>query len=345
MLAEVGQLVAGWLEQLAPARGTLGEHDTPYDHVFFQWMHYTRTGQMMAHSGAASLAWAARWQAHGRPTFALTESLLAKLLLTDPGDVPANEARPPFPAFLVEIPPGYLSYDDEDGRERPIAYVSFHSMPNSTAIEIQDEIDMPPEPRRLLERMRTLQKQKREYLAATTGQIWSFSGMGRTHTEPIIHERIFAPDPHEPLGPWVHVPPSSDLLGQTVALSDRETKTMAAAKILLVNLCLYLGSLPKIPKPRVTKAKPHKGRAGGIRVYDLGRTVKLSAELRAAAKDLGAHAPSAGWKLRARFTVRGHWRNQACGPGRTQRKRIWIDPHWKGPKVGDQISRDYETSV
>src|SRR5690606_16715132 len=32
-----------------------------------------------------------------------------------------------------------------------------------------------------------------------------------------------------------------------------------------------------------------------------------------------------------RWTVRGHWRNQPCGPGRTQRKRIWIADHEAGP--------------
>jgi hypothetical protein len=33
-----------------------------------------------------------------------------------------------------------------------------------------------------------------------------------------------------------------------------------------------------------------------------------------------------------RWLVRGHWRNQACGPGRTQRQRIWIPSHIKGPE-------------
>jgi hypothetical protein len=33
-----------------------------------------------------------------------------------------------------------------------------------------------------------------------------------------------------------------------------------------------------------------------------------------------------------RWIVRGHWRWQACGAGRAERKRIWIDPHVKGPE-------------
>lgn len=30
--------------------------------------------------------------------------------------------------------------------------------------------------------------------------------------------------------------------------------------------------------------------------------------------------------------VSGHWRQQACGPGRRDRKPIWIDPYLKGPE-------------
>lgn len=33
-----------------------------------------------------------------------------------------------------------------------------------------------------------------------------------------------------------------------------------------------------------------------------------------------------------RWVVRGHWRNQPCGKGRTQRRRIWIQEHVAGPE-------------
>lgn len=33
-----------------------------------------------------------------------------------------------------------------------------------------------------------------------------------------------------------------------------------------------------------------------------------------------------------RFWVSGHWRQQACGPGRKMRKPLWISPHIKGPE-------------
>ncbi len=43
----------------------------------------------------------------------------------------------------------------------------------------------------------------------------------------------------------------------------------------------------------------------------------------------------------ARFIVRGHWRNQAHGKGRTQRKIIWIKPHFKEPEITEVVNRPY----
>ncbi len=41
-----------------------------------------------------------------------------------------------------------------------------------------------------------------------------------------------------------------------------------------------------------------------------------------------------GTKLTVRTRVTGHWRNQAHGPGRRDRKLIWIEPFWQGPEDG-----------
>lgn len=36
--------------------------------------------------------------------------------------------------------------------------------------------------------------------------------------------------------------------------------------------------------------------------------------------------------MSVRTLVSGHWRNQAYGAGRSERKRIFIEPHWRGPE-------------
>lgn len=42
-----------------------------------------------------------------------------------------------------------------------------------------------------------------------------------------------------------------------------------------------------------------------------------------------------------RFIVRGHWRNQAHGPNRAERRLIWIKPYYKGPEMADLVNRPY----
>jgi len=48
-----------------------------------------------------------------------------------------------------------------------------------------------------------------------------------------------------------------------------------------------------------------------------------------------------GRTINCRFMVRGHWRNQAYGPGRSKRKLLWIKPFWKGPKNAAELVQRY----
>jgi hypothetical protein len=42
--------------------------------------------------------------------------------------------------------------------------------------------------------------------------------------------------------------------------------------------------------------------------------------------------PGSGRGLDHQVPVRGHWRNQACGAGRKERRRVWIEDHLRGPE-------------
>ena len=41
------------------------------------------------------------------------------------------------------------------------------------------------------------------------------------------------------------------------------------------------------------------------------------------------------------YVVRGHWRNQAHGPGHTLRRLQWIEPYWKGPEKAIILARSH----
>lgn len=48
-----------------------------------------------------------------------------------------------------------------------------------------------------------------------------------------------------------------------------------------------------------------------------------------------------GHTLTVQFLVRGHWRNQAVGIKHQDRKRIWIEPFWKGPEESRVLLRTH----
>ena len=74
----------------------------------------------------------------------------------------------------------------------------------------------------------------------------------------------------------------------------------------------------------------------------VGRTVYITSEFReqyrtGSLKSFTINAPM--------WMVRGHYRNQVCGVGRSQRSLIWIEPHAKGKGVEEAIiGRDYVVS-
>jgi hypothetical protein len=53
------------------------------------------------------------------------------------------------------------------------------------------------------------------------------------------------------------------------------------------------------------------------------------------------HSGNKGWKLNLRMVVGGHWKMQVCGPGRSGRKRMWIQPYERGPKNAPLAVRDH----
>lgn len=76
-------------------------------------------------------------------------------------------------------------------------------------------------------------------------------------------------------------------------------------------------------KKRGTKAGPYAGCQ-----YTLGTPVSI--DLRDAVKQVALGRKPGGGSPSVQFLVRGHWRNQAHGPGLKQRRATWIEPFWKG---------------
>jgi hypothetical protein len=85
--------------------------------------------------------------------------------------------------------------------------------------------------------------------------------------------------------------------------------------------------LPKKSKKR-DKLREQLNKRSNDGHYHLGGTIKVDRT--------EEQQSSQGFKGQRRITVRslvsGHWRNQPCGTGKMDTKRIWIEPFWRGPE-------------
>jgi len=70
------------------------------------------------------------------------------------------------------------------------------------------------------------------------------------------------------------------------------------------------------------------------KIYICGAKLSQSVEMHASLTE-------EGHRLTKRFRVRGHWRDQACGAGRLERRHIFVQPFWKGPTYAELLARNY----
>jgi hypothetical protein len=237
------------------------------------------------------------WVEQGLPAYDLTHSLMASLLLTDPAGVNAADFRLPFETFFVRLPSDFWFIERGDKPDPVLSLIIHHCW-------IRDS-------ERLIIKLD----------AASGITLWEILGMPATGK----------------LASWLHHDTGRAKGRFMLTISEREVDTQMAARRLVANLCLYLTSRAETETPeRKVRTAAHRTEQGARfelpHLWVLGREVKLDKNLVRAAKDWtqATRGDRSGWRLRSRFTVSGHWRNQAHGPGRTERRPTWIKPFWKG---------------
>ena len=141
-----------------------------------------------------------------------------------------------------------------------------------------------------------------------------------------------------PVGLVDEAPTLADLLVSEEADLAAETpasRCFVLAKRLVAGLLPNLQHEPNV-KVRKVEARPKsKGREAEPehRIVTIGHPVEI--DCRVAIKEYVEHG-RAGRKHgppTVQVMVRGHYRMQVCGVGRMERKKIWIQPHWRGPEA------------
>jgi hypothetical protein len=134
---------------------------------------------------------------------------------------------------------------------------------------------------------------------------------------------------------------SGDSLEQTPTgdnASPAQRRTMLLARRLAANAIAYI-----LEHQDCVIARPGK-RAEGRKpaTYEVRppREVVIDKEFRAAAKAAVSATTLVGIRRALRHVVRGHWRNQAVGTQRAERRRTWIKPHKRGDEtLGSVVAR------
>jgi hypothetical protein len=269
-----------------------------------------------------------RWALLQYPVFSLSHGLTAKLLLTDCSGIRFDEIKWPFNAFVVQLPgpEPFIVYSDDEGKEVTANFVSLHTY-TQAPLKSSTVFD---------------RGSFESVIRAQTELCWRFC-LWNPINSVTIRKQYPAPKRQEDLQALIFDSEFNELPLLPIRQFPVDELANAAMVRLMLNFSLYLDDLRVTEKWNEEKAdnekhiKRHEGKV--LRKWNVGREIKLSPEIRALSHSKAVSDPA--WKLRSRFLVRGHWRNQPFGVQKEQRRRQWIEPFWKGPQEGERLERAY----
>jgi hypothetical protein len=249
---------------------------------------------------------AARWAQQGFSVFDLSHDLAAGFLLTDPPPLPEDGLKLPFDCFCIKVPPGIVPMfiEGEQVWAQLIWVHQFRSVHHE-----RGECDF----LRVAVEHKGIKVWRDRYPTELTEE---------------SDETIF----------------NRPVLGDPEYL-DEDRLSPAAGIHILRNFISWLDA--EKPAMKVETRKKKKGKkakrieeSGAFpRVYLMGKSVKLRPELKRMASEIALAGSKKhhveGWQLRSRHIVRGHWKSQPYGPGRSLRKQVRIEPYWRGPEGSD----------
>jgi len=276
-------------------------------------------GQIHADAMAKLVYFSVWWNEFNCPAFSLSPGLMASLAMSD---CPRAELKLPFPAFAIQLPhPSVVQLDAADGKLELARIIDVSVVP-TVPKELAQTLAASRSIHTRTDAMAKLLMLKPEEIKNNI-EVHAFGDSGMD---------IWSQTP-EPLGEvdlesWV----TADDVPIADGISSREERGLEIGRRIAVNLPFYIESLWRDDEPRKPGKLPsavEETRQEGPerRTYDIGREVNLPCP-----PSVAAEIGSSGWHVKARFTVRGHWRLQPIGSGRVDRKRIWIKPFWKGPR-------------
>jgi len=269
-----------------------------------------------------------RWHQGGVPRIRLSHGLAAQLALTDPNGIDVAEVRLPFPNFAIELPhpngPLVIQGAGESRQQDvPSLYITSWAESDDMDFESlqQKDDDLRGWFSKLADSKSRCQwnKPRVHVMLKARGGIGVFGGM------------------------WLDRPIDLDLeAGGLLPLDECSKRATMMALRIIVNLALWLKAHDL--GDTMSSAGRTVNHEHGLHslFFEFGNEVKLDRSLRDAARAFCSSGQAhEKWTLEKRFIVRGHWKRQSFGEGRTQRRLIFVEPYWKGPANAPVLSRTY----
>jgi len=126
---------------------------------------------------------------------------------------------------------------------------------------------------------------------------------------------------------------------EQVGLYDLDNEDIQNLANMVFNTLLYINQPANAIDGCISTIRKPRGKKNGKKIMKEFITIDPPNWYRSISKRA---KDGSGKKLDKRFIVRGHWRNQPYGKGRSMRRHIWIIPHWKGPEWGEVTPKKYK---
>lgn len=207
------------------------------------------------------------------------------------------EIKPPWPAFLLELPIGLFS-TEEGGSSHQITHAMVHVV-------------------------------DKKHVKAKQCDIWNFSlfspdmvNLRRwSWTLDDLRDNDVADDIVESVGAFA------------VKIDDADQRTLALATRVILNTCLFMSDpneVKPLGKNHGSSKRPARDSKGPIcRVYRVGKPIDLDVRPAVAEYLAGKRKGSSPTVQHLR---RGHFTHQPYGPGNSLRRVQWRQPCWVGPE-------------
>lgn len=293
--------------------------------------------------------WCLSWARSGYNTFDLSSDFVAAMLLTDARALDVDLVRLPFPAILITTPSGFAI--GVEGRSYTRIHITEISASDVRMLHAAEQVSrvivkLPPEKARetLAELLLRENAPSPSLLdkASSTQSLLSSGALRASASAGALH--IYATDGVHVLDTLIDREgltwDSFDDLPDSVT-DDADKRARQTLRQIVFGMLAYANAIDHAVESRDTTTPQRRASDDKPRPehWTVGRTVRIDPQLVLLAQSGNREAQ---FRLKHRFIVRGHYRNQAHGPQRTLRTSRWITPFWKGPQDGAELVHTYK---